>query len=266
LNDIYINGLIQHPTQPSIIFALTASSGLHRYDMSGSGGWLSPVGLPEFLDQPNVALPADPATALATVAVGINGMAFAPSNTNIAYLATNGSGVYASSDSGVSFNPKGLAGEVVKSVTVNSTDPNTLYVATSVKGVVKKSTDGGINWASIALPDAQLSANAMAMCPGEADSVCVGTSNGVWSYAGGSWEPAGLQGYSVSCLVPGPVGVLVAGTSRGAFSSYNHQTWNLIGLTVGTYNVASLNFNPAEKFVIYIGTVDRGTLRVSFNP
>lgn len=266
LGDLYINGLVQHPTQPNLIFALTANAGLRHYDLNTTGGWLSAEGLPSQFERFNYAMRDDPETTLATTAVGINGMAFAPSDANIAYLATNGGGVYASTNSGTSFTPRGLTNEVVKSVAVNWTDPDTIYVSTSTKGVVKKSTDGGIAWVSIGLPEAQLQqpVNVVAMWPAVADQVCAGTDNGIWIYNGTSWEAAGLQGYKITSLVPDPSSahIMFAGTDNGAFYSSDHAKWTPIAEDIGTLNVASINFNPSENFYIYFGTVDHGALRI----
>jgi photosystem II stability/assembly factor-like uncharacterized protein len=266
LGDLYINGLVQHPTKPNLIYALTANTGLRRYDLNTTGGWVPLEGLPKFFDRPNFALRDDPETALATTAVGINAMAFAPSDANIAYLATNGGGVYASNNSGDSFAPKGLTNEVVTSIAVNWTDPNIIYVSTSTKGVVKKSTDGGNAWTSMGLPGTQLEQpiSAVAVWPGEADSVCAGTANGVWKFNGTIWEEAGLQGYQITSLVPDPYShrIMFAGTNRGAFTSIDHKNWVAIGSQMGTLNIASINFSPYEWSSIYLGTADRGTLRL----
>jgi photosystem II stability/assembly factor-like uncharacterized protein len=268
LGDIYINGLVQHPTKSNIIYALTANNGLRHYDLNTTAGWVSAQGLPAQFDRQNYAMRDDPETTLATAAVGINAMAFAPSDSNIAYLATNGGGVYASTNSGTSFSPRGLTNEVVTSVAVNQTDPDTIYVSTSTKGVVKKSTDGGTAWVSIGLPEAQLQqpVNVVAMWPGVADQVCAGTDNGIWIYNGTSWEAAGLQGRKITSLVPDlfTANFMFAGTDNGAFYSNDHHNWTPIAEDSGTLNVASINFNSAEHFYIYFGTVDHGALRVSF--
>jgi hypothetical protein len=269
LSDVLINGLVQHPTLPNIFYALTSSAGLKRYDMNASASGISPAGIPEFFDKPNIPLRADPATAAATVAAGINDMAFAPSSSgDIAYLATNGGGVYASTDSGLNFSQKGLAGEVVKSIIVNETNPNIVYASTSTLGVVKKSIDGGTFWNNIPLPDTQLQQpiNVVTMLPGATDTVCAGTNNGVWKYNGTTWDAIGLQGYTIKVLVSDPVhpGFLVAGTNKGAFFSPDNQHWFAVDSNLSTYGIASINFSTFEKGTVYIGTMDHGTLRTGY--
>jgi len=197
-------------------------------------------------------------------------MAFAPSDATIAYLATNGGGVYASSNGGTSFTPKGLAGELVKSIAINVTNPNILYVAvnTGVTNVVKKSTDGGGTWATLPAPGGQLqqTINVVAVWPGEGDTVVAGTVNGAWKFNGTDWVSAGLQGYNVPVLavdLANPM-YMLAGTNVGAFSSSDLKNWNQIASSMGNINVASFSFNPAQNAYLYIGTVDRGALQTGY--
>ncbi len=269
LGDLNLNGLVQHPTQPNIIYALTVSNGLRRNDVNTTTGWSPVAGLPLQFERANFALRDDPTTAVASTAVGVNGLAFAPSDSNIAYLATNGGGVYKSTNSGTNFAPKGLMNEVIKSVAVNKSDPNIVYVSTSTKGVVKRSSDGGTAWASLVLPDSEIQkeVNAVAMWPGETDKVCAGTTNGVWRYNGTSWEAAGLQGYTITSLVADPQlsGIIFAGTNGGAFYTRNLNNWTAIDSSTAGMQISSINFNPdpAEWSILYLGTTEHGALRTN---
>jgi photosystem II stability/assembly factor-like uncharacterized protein len=269
LTDLNINGLVQHPTNPNIIFALTANSGLRQYNLLTGTGWLAAEGLPEKFEKAAIALHDDPETALASTLAGVNAMAFAPSDSQIAYLATNGDGVYKTTDSGVNFSRKGLANEVIKSVAVNASDPNIVYVATSTKGVVKRSPDGGSAWVSLELPSSEFQkvVNVVAMCPGATDVLCVGTTNGVWKYNGTAWTAAGLQGYTITSLVADPKGtnILFAGTDRGAYYSSDLINWSILDANLSGVRIASINFSPEplEWSIIYVGTTEKGALRTN---
>ena len=64
-------------------------------------------------------------------------MTFAPSDPQIVYLGTGGSGVYKSMNGASSWQPAGLAGETIQSLAVDRTDPNLIYAATLIPGSLK---------------------------------------------------------------------------------------------------------------------------------
>lgn len=263
LSDRLINGLVQSPTNANLIYALTAGSGLYRNDLSGTAGWVAVGGLPAAFEQMNLAMRDDPATAAATAAVGTNALVFDPSNPNLAYLGTNGGGLYVSTNSAASFAYKNLDGQVVKSIAVSPTNSNILYIAAFVgtKDVVEMTNDGGTTWTTLPQLDTQQrTISSVAVWPD--GTLTAGTSNGMWTYNGTSWTAAGLQGYTVKTLARNPASpeALLAGTNKGVFVSYNHVNWTQVAKSAGSIDVASISVNPAGTGMLFIGTVDRGTL------
>jgi photosystem II stability/assembly factor-like uncharacterized protein len=95
--------------------------------------------------------------------VSANPFAFTadPSNSNVIYAATQVSGVYKSTDSGMTWNQSNgaltpwatPAGNFidVRSIVVDPSSPQTLYIGTLGRGVYR-STDGAITWTNILAP------------------------------------------------------------------------------------------------------------------
>ena len=196
---------------------------------------------------------------------GINTLVFAPSNPQIAYLGTNNSGIYVSSDGGTSWSPKGLAGFTIRRIAVYPAHPSVVYAVTIQKGILKVSNDGGTNWRTIALPDPNMTAYAVAFKSDEPKLLFVGTNNGVWKFNSVNWERAGLQGYWVNTLAqsPGKPARLFAGTNAGAFWLDADDQWLEMGreMNLNQFMVQSISFNKAVPCYVYLGTAGRGSLR-----
>ncbi|HKQ71025.1 MAG TPA: hypothetical protein VJT73_16880, partial [Polyangiaceae bacterium] len=96
----------------------------------------------------------------------VNGVAYAPSNASIRYLASATGGVWKTTNGGTTWVPKSdmLSTLETTSVAVHPTDPDTVYVGTGdfdgqrprySLGIIK-STDGGNTWTQLDLPSSDL--------------------------------------------------------------------------------------------------------------
>jgi photosystem II stability/assembly factor-like uncharacterized protein len=219
----------------------------------------------------DIFTPGDEALALAaSVVVAGNApmlsMAFAPSNANMAYLGTSGAGVYASSDGGTSWSYTGLPGGTARGLAVSPSNPNRVYAATSSKGRLMISNDGGKNWFNANLPDSAVEVYSVAAAPADPGAAYVGTSNGVYRYNGSAWNHTGLGGSMVTALAYHPAlpDRLYAASNWGAYSTIIGQSgWNLLDPALNGVSAVSINFDPADPRRVYVGTEVRGTLRIA---
>jgi hypothetical protein len=291
VGDTQVNGLVMHPTNHNILFALTNKAGLRRIDLSAGSTWsaagIIPLGnaVPaaetssQFAPPPAADGLMDPgqetvgkmavgASAEAAVSAPVLSLAFSPVNANIAYLGTNGGGVYATTDGGLNWAYVGMAGGVVRGLAVSMIDPNIVYAATNQNGIGKFSPDGGKNWYNIALP-AGLSGvefYSVAVWPKDPTRVYFGTSNGVYSWSGiNDLVPVGLGGTKVFALGSHPSAPrqFYAATDWGTYAIANTTyVWTSVDNQF-TGSSVSVNFNPANTNYTYIGTESRGAMRIA---
>lgn len=71
-----------------------------------------------------------------------------PLNPSIVYAGTQGKGVLRSEDRGVTWQPAGMDGHIVKSLAVSRTEPNTIYAGTKPAWLFV-SRDGGATWSEL---------------------------------------------------------------------------------------------------------------------
>jgi photosystem II stability/assembly factor-like uncharacterized protein len=236
-----VNGLMLHPSNPRILFALTNGAGLRRINLDAPTNWLSAVEISTEGSPPEPELPAlyaagqtdpdeelfvpgDEAYALAldtaaSVTAPVLSMAFAPSNASIAYAGTNGSGLWKSIDGGTNWTKTNQPASVVRGVAVHQTNPNIVYAATHIVGKMLVTYDGGINWTTLNLPDQAADPYSIATTPADPGSVYIGTNYGVYRYNGASWSLTGLNGLTATHLAahPGNPQLLAAATAQGAY-------------------------------------------------
>jgi photosystem II stability/assembly factor-like uncharacterized protein len=76
-----------------------------------------------------------------------------PKNSNIIYAGSHRDGIFKSTDGGVSWVLKGLAGNYISSVVVDPINTNTIYVSSQIAVAstpgIYKSTDGGNTWSTL---------------------------------------------------------------------------------------------------------------------
>lgn len=295
LADRNLNGLVAHPDNPNLVFALTSKAGVQRIDLSGGGGWTSAgfsaqVAREQLSLAPEngISLPQEPMVELlghlpgeseepgqtepdllaAKVTAPVLSLEFAPSNSAIAYLGTNGAGVYLSTDSGLSWEETGLKGTTIRGIAVHPTNDVVVYAGTSAAGRVKTSSNRGQGWVDLPLIPGSPSVYSVAISAAEPDAVYAGTANGVWKYAGSEWVQAGLAGYAVNVIKTNPANpaAMYAGTPSGAFVSYDRTQWSLVGLTA-QIPVQMIQFSAKNSDAsIFFATSNHGVLQLFKNP
>ncbi|MCX5976565.1 MAG: hypothetical protein NTV33_06990 [Coprothermobacterota bacterium] len=188
-----------------------------------------------------------------------------PSNPQILYAGTLGSGVFKSSNGGTgwSASSSGLTNSAVMCQAIDPSNPQILYAGTFGGGVFKSSTGGG-DWTSSSTGLRNSLVYSLIIDPGNSQVLYTGTYDGVFksSNGGESWAPSstGLTNNIVMCLDIDPSNpqTLYAGTlGGGVFKSSNGgESWapSSTGLTNNT--VYSLIIDPGNSQVLYAGTDD----------
>ncbi len=162
----------------------------------------------------------------------IRALAFAPSDQNTIYAATNDGRVQVTRNGGGNWQLAltGLPGwpRVTRALRVHAIDPARAYLAVSAFGVaqVRTTSDGGSSWRSLDgdLPDLPANTIALDHSRGEPPILFVGTDQGVWRSGdhGVHWEcyAPGLPNTPVIDLLvePGNGRVLAATQGRGLWS------------------------------------------------
>ncbi len=288
LSDKFVHNLVESPLNPNIYYALTDTGGLFRIDLSASSSWSR---ITDQVPEPTSSTPAytsnhpfaehAPAVedlpdvygprALESLpsSVPLLEMVFAPSNPQVVYLGTSGAGLYKSIDGGAHWNASGLAGLTIWGLAVDPTNPNKVYTATNLNGLLKVSQDGGNSWTDSSLPNTNLAVYSLAVPAVEPGTVLVGTSSGVYQLTpGGIWTSIGLLGQSVTALAPHPTlaGVLIAGTSSGAYRTIDGgNEWISTPLELSGLTIQSISFSALEPGVEFYTTKTSGALKATFS-
>ncbi len=274
LDDKWVHDLVMDPANPQLLYALTDTGGLYKNDLYSGHGWVSVgQGLP-LTTSPTLAFSADDPFATLEMQenfaapqagettdqlpVGMLEMVFAPSDPQIAYIGTNGAGVYRSLNGGTSWQSADLGGNAIRSLAVDYSDPNLIYATTDYYGSLKYSPDGGSTW-----KDAFLQAffYSVATSPFETGVVYAGTNSGVYIYKSGTWSALGLSDQSVTYIAIDPTrpGVIYAGTTDGAYYSVDHGlNWNTVDDRLRGYTIMSINIDPTNPNVVYFSTKTHG--------
>lgn len=139
---------------------------------------------------------------------------------------------------------------------------------------LSRSTDGGMSWAPVALPDTDYP-EVIAFNPGDPDEVLIGTNRGIF-YGGGllrsedggatfvrnngsGLPPTGHQGGYIQQISFGPGGGLVVATSGGLFASGDQgDSWSRVGPSPATVFVSDVSW--ADGY-LYVTTYGQGLLR-----
>ena len=288
LGNLNIHSLVMNPTHDKL-FALTDTAGLYALNISG-GSWNGVTSAPATLSpasNPGAAYPPGhpfnpPETQDADTQPGLNmskapaslpasmpllSMAFSSQNTQIAYLATSGAGLYKSNDGGTSWNTAGLEGQVVVSFAIDRQNADVVYAAScqttcpmdadgNTIYTLKSTVDGGATW-NTAFPNPPATVLSLAMSPSNPSELYAGTSNGVYTYSGGVWIPLGPDGISVVSLAVNPTlsGILYAGTTNGAYTSNDGgQTWFTGPVELNGLIVTNIQFDINHPTSVYYST------------
>jgi photosystem II stability/assembly factor-like uncharacterized protein len=160
-------------------------------------------------------------------------VAQAPGTPDILYAATGTGAIFTSADHGRHwrFVSDQFAGDFIRDVVVDPSDPAVAYATTVVQPGVLKSLDGGASWIPHAGVDGRLVNPAvLAIDPSDPRVIYVATFRGPYRSldAGTTWEPTGsaLAGQSPFDLlaVAAPPGTVLAAADSGLWRSTDHGT------------------------------------------
>jgi photosystem II stability/assembly factor-like uncharacterized protein len=276
LGDKYVHALVQDPANPSLIFALTNTGGLFQNNINRDTGWVA-VGQDLPLTEINQsAYPADHPFATHDMqefsnspdndisgnqinSVNLLVMTFAPSNPQIVYMGTAGSGVYKSTDGGHSWVPAGLGGETIQSLAVDQLDSNIVYAATLTPGNLKISLNGGSSWSDASLP---VTFYSLATAPYPDGCLYAGTSEGFYRYQSGSWNQMGLADQVITAIAINldDQNRIYAGTdSNGAYYTIDGGlSWQIVDGNLTGLTIQSINLDPSSPNIVYFSTKTHG--------
>lgn len=281
LTDRFVLDMVKDPAHPSVLYALTNQGGLFKYDFSTGGSWTATgQGLPQISkyqpafppDYPFATLdmqesftdqPAIESTIFATYVPLLN-MVYAPSNPQIAYIGTSGSGAYRSSNGGQTWQAAGLSTYSVNSLAVDLVNPNLVYATTDLPGSIVVSTDGGKNWNNYGINVVFYTVTASPTTPG---IVYTGTSDGVYQYQSGIFTSMGLTGQKVTAIEVDPSNPnrMFAGTDQNAYYTLNGgQTWTPVDANWNGATVYSITINPLDPNLVYFCTTTHGIFLANF--
>ncbi len=288
--DIYGNAV---PDNTAISFKTYNTGGLFDPGSDGTSGGFGNS------DLISVASPSPLQGFVSITGEAINGgrtthvtaMAVDPVSSNVVFAATDGGGVYKSTDAGVTWRNVSSSSTVpgqnwidpyVNDVAIDPENNNTVYAATGYlgDGHVYRSLDGGSSWNSNNAEEYKGvfrsdSAVLTVICDDAGNYVWIGTQgNGVYYTTNGATTPRitwiqanGLgNGTSVKDLVKAPgthgaTAVLYAATATGVFRSTDGgATWTDISSFTGD-NINTLALHPdsdGAADIIYAGTNDAG--------
>lgn len=159
-----------------------------------------------------------------------------PRHPHIVYAGTQGSGVLRSDDQGKTWQQSGMAGQIVKSVTVSAAEPGLIFAGTKPPGVFV-SRDAGQHWTELE---------------------AFRRMRRWWWFTPAEWPPTQpyVQGLAAS---PTDANVVVAGIELGAVlrSADGGQSWS--GHQAGAlHDCHSLAFHPTNGDWVYEGGGDGG--------
>jgi photosystem II stability/assembly factor-like uncharacterized protein len=276
LADRFVWGLVMDPSHPGWLYAITDEGGLFKNDLNSGNGWvMAGIGLPQTgLIQPapysaenplatlemQEALAGQPeiTTISPSVYVPLMKMIFAPSNSQIAYIGTAGSGVYRSNDGGQSWAKTALNSGTIVSLTVDHANSNLVYAATNTSGSIVVTADGGRTWNNVYLP---LTFYSLAASPVETGALYAGTNNGLYRYQYGSWSQSGLSNQSVTAIaldLAYPDWIYAGSESGAYYSSNSGQTWTVADENLNGQTIEAIDIDSFTPTLIYFSTKTHG--------
>jgi len=282
LNDRSIHALVQHPTNPGLVYALGDTGGLYSTNISLGDGWTpSSVGLPTTGLSISAFEKGHPFSSISVVdeevsepvfKTGTNTptvaynpllcMSFAPSNPNIVYLGTAGAGIYKSSDGAASWSPAGLTGQSIWSLAVDPVDPKLVYTATDTPGGVKVSHDDGIVWEDLSI--GTLKVYSLVFSNSFPATLYAGTSSGLYQWVEGfGWVNRGLAGKNVTVIATrsSNPNTLYIGTDDGTYTyDKNSYAWITGPAELLGHTIQAINFDLNHDVKGYFSTSAQGVL------
>jgi photosystem II stability/assembly factor-like uncharacterized protein len=189
----------------------------------------------------------------------LRNMVFAPSNPQIAYMATAGAGVYKSTDGTQSWQPAGLASQNILALAVDPANPLLVYAAIDTPGSLKMSTNGGQNWSDLNLGGVTFYSLATSLL--EPNAVYAGTDAGIYRYNSGIFASLGLSDQSITAISTdqNQPGSIFAGTNLGAYHTTDSGLhWTFVNDNLRNKVIQSISIDPNNNKLVYFGTKTSG--------
>ena len=238
------DGLVLHPTNPSIVYAASMNGGVFRSTDNGVNWADVSVGLPS---------------------LRVTALVISPSNPSTLFLRVRDSGVFKSTDAGATWAPatNGLAASAdlvgyASALVIDPANSSILYTGTFSGGVFK-TTNGGSSWTPMNNGFPAGTGGSLAMDPKNSSILYAGTTDGrifKSSNGGASWEDPQGAGTCVQSVSPGgqaftPAGgaATIAVTAPGgcAWSAASVADWiSITGANSGNGN-GSVSFQVAAN-------------------
>ncbi|HSB37285.1 MAG TPA: PKD domain-containing protein, partial [Thermoanaerobaculia bacterium] len=181
-----------------------------------------------------------------------------PKSPATVFAATNGAGIFKSTDGAASWaSVGGHPTTTFVSLAIDPVTPSTLYGGTG--GGVLKSTNGGANFAGAGnlSGSAEFLINAMAIDPVTPSTVYAGLPTGIFrsTNGGGSWKVAnaGLSALKILALAADPArpATIYAGADAGLFKSVDGgTTWTHLFVGANVTRVFSLAVLPGSSTIL----------------
>jgi photosystem II stability/assembly factor-like uncharacterized protein len=276
LPDLYVLGMVMDPAHPQYLYAMTSASGLYRCDLNSGNSWsrvgtglpLTQNNLPAYppdhpfatLDmQESFAYPPETTITSPLSYTTLRNMVFAPSNPQIAYMATAGAGVYKSTDGTQSWQPAGLTSQNILALAVDPANPLLVYAAIDTPGSLKMSTNGGQNWSDLNLGGVTFYSLATSLL--EPNAVYAGTDAGIYRYNSGIFASLGLSDQSITAISTdqNQPGSIFAGTNLGAYHTTDSGLhWTFVNDNLRNKVIQSISIDPNNDKLVYFGTKTSG--------
>jgi photosystem II stability/assembly factor-like uncharacterized protein len=247
----YVYELVVDRSDPNIVYAGTWEKGVFE-TTDGGRSWRS-VGLSAV--SPLVLDPQDPETIYA----GAVGAAAGP--TSILHR----SGVFKSSDGGVSWHPVGLQGTNVGALALDPEHPETVYAGTDGKGVVK-SSDGGASWRAAGFEGKGV--GWLLLDPQDPETVYAQAGHGVFKTTDGGriWRALRALGRDAELLAlhPRNSAKLYATSDHGILTSVDGgRSWRATKWGLTSAAVEALAIDPRSPGTAYVAIDHEGVFKRS---
>jgi len=160
----FVVTLAMDPQRPTVMYAGT------------TGGVYRSINAAESWEKKTTGMVAFDAK-LASMALGVNGIAIDPSNNNLVYAGTT-HGLYKSTDQAEHWTKieGSIADSYVSAIQIDPTKPSTIYMATSDR--VQKSEDAGATWQPKRTGLEATSIRTLQVSPHDPNTLYVGTNGG----------------------------------------------------------------------------------------
>jgi photosystem II stability/assembly factor-like uncharacterized protein len=240
-----VSALVVDPDNPATIYAATATGAISKSSNGGKTWTGDKSGLP----------------------TSIGSFALDRSTPRILYVGTNGCGVYKRSDTQTNWtaSSSGINAASVLALALDPSNPATLYAG--VLGGLFKSTNGGISWTPVKLPELRFPAVfSFAIEQISSSTVYVGSSEGVFKMARNgpnvSVRHTDLSSNAVRVIALSPPMTLYASNAGGLLKSVNGgASWIETGSGLGGADVQALAIDPSIPGTLYAGTTIAGIFK-----